>query len=609
MKPMLPTLMFETPTKTHWHYEVKYDGFRAILMIHKDQSIQLQSRNEKELLPQFPEIKAAIEGILKNESIPLPLILDGELCLLSSPYRSAFHQLQIRGRMKTQTKINHAAQARPCAFLAFDLLQLGKKKTSSLPYNERKKLLKEFFRSIQLPLFPDPYHPKRIQMIPDYHKSEEVWKGVQAEEGEGIIIKQEASIWEEGKRTITWGKLKNWKIAKCFITSFDPNNGYYTVGVYDKDTVITIGFFYFGISPQEKNALNEIIRQNAKKEGELYVIEPSICIELVYLDWYEKQMREPHFRSFLFDFKPKDCTFEAFLKDEASLPEGADITHPDKPLWEGKEITKLDFVRYIRRVSHRLLSFLENRLLTVIRYPHGTFGEAFYQKNCPEYAPEFVQTIQHENIDYIVCNKLDTLMWLANQLAFEYHIPFQKTFSTYVNEIVFDLDPPSRNEFSLAIKAASLMKELFDRLNLTSFVKTSGNKGLQIYIPLPEGYTWKDTALFTEFIANYLVSNYPDDFTIERLKKNRVGRLYVDYIQHAEGKTIIAPYSVRGNNDALVAAPLWWEEVNEDLSPMQFTMETVLARLEEKGCPFGQYEHAKVHQPFGDILNFLKNNQ
>lgn len=153
------------------------------------------------------------------------------------------------------------------------------------------------------------------------------------------------------------------------------------------------------------------------------------------------------------------------------------------------------------------------------------------------------------------------------------------------------------------------MKELFDRLKLHSFVKTSGNKGLQVYIPLPPGYRWEDTSLFTEFIAHYLVTNYPEDFTIERLKKNRGDRLYVDYIQHGEGKTIIAPYSLRGNEHALVATPLWWHEVNDALHPEHFTIDIVLKRFQQEGCPFSKYEWVKEFQPFDKVIDFLKQSK
>lgn len=289
------------------------------------------------------------------------------------------------------------------------------------------------------------------------------------------------------------------------------------------------------------------------------------------------------------------------------MNEKVDLTSPDKLLWPKKKILKIDYLQYLHDISPHLLPFLKDRALTVIRYPHGVEGESFYQKNCPNYAPEYIQTYRENEIDYIVCSDLPTLIWLGNQLAFELHIPFETIGSQGPSEIVFDLDPPSRDEFTLAVEAALIMKEIFDELHLISFVKTSGNKGLQIYIPLPENqFSYADTRLFTKFIAEFLVSKQPKWFTIERLKVNRGQKLYIDYVQHARGKTMIAPYSVRGNEDALVATPLFWDEVHYDLSPLQFPLETIKDRLKEKSCPFKAFFRAKEKQPFTPVLQWMK---
>ena len=607
---MLPTLFDETPVKGNWKYEVKYDGFRGLLLIKSQEEIQLFSRNGNDLLPQFPEIHNAVLKIIEEDLWTLPVFLDGEIVLLENDFKSNFGSLQIRGRMKTKENIQKASELNPCSFLAFDLLQSSGKRMTSMGYSERKKELSSLFKKAGLPLEVNYGSSARIQMIPSFRNSNQVWGAVRHLDGEGLIAKSEESVWEEGRRTTTWRKMKNWKRARCFIRSHDSSNGYYEVGVFKEKEVIGIGAFYFGINPEEKQALNSIIKENAYQEenGKSFV-HPGLCVELKYLEWYEDQLREPHFHQFLFQVKPEECTWIQFMLDEASLPEPVEVTHPDKPLWESPAIDKLQYIRYLRKVSSRFLFFLKQRPLTVIRLPHGMYGESFYQKNCPDYAPDFVKTVRLENIDYILCNDLETLMWLGNQLAIEFHIPFQKIGSAYVNEIVFDLDPPSRDYFHLAIKAATEMKKVFDQLNLISFIKTSGNKGLQIYIPIPDGYTWKDTHLFTEFMANYLINQFPDDFTTERLKKNRNNRLYVDYIQHAEGKTIIAPYSVRANEEALVSTPLFWEEVKEDLRPEKFTMKTVLERLKKKGCPFAAYEEVKERQNFSEILSFLQSNQ
>ncbi|MEI2663445.1 DNA ligase D [Rossellomorea sp. LJF3] len=607
MKPMLPTLRHELPSGNDWLYEVKYDGFRGILSVQSSDHISLQSRNGKELLSHFPEIKNYLHQILEEHTLPLPLVLDGEVALLRSSFSTEFQELQVRGRMRNDKKIIKAAASRPVTFLAFDLLQSEKKSYIQEPYLTRKEKLKDVFTRLHLPLEPAPSHPSTLQMVPYYQDLEKVWEHVLNDEGEGVVAKRGHSKWDAGKRSADWIKCKNWKHCQCFITALDDANDYFHIGVYHNGQIIPIGLFHFGLSAEEKRTLKTTIKQNSTGMNDsLYSIDPAITVEIIYLNWQEGKLREPHFKQFLFSTQPEACTLDQFMMDEASLPRKVDITHPEKTLFREVSMTKLDYIRFLRKMSVIILPFLKNRPLTCIRFPHGIFGESFYQKNTPDYSPAFVETYKEDHIHYTLCNNLETLIWLGNQLALEFHVPFQKAGEEFVNEVIFDLDPPSRDHFSLAVKAAIIMKGLFDGLNLQSFVKTSGNKGLQVYIPLPPGYTWKDTGLFTEFIAHYLVSNDPGDFTTERLKKNRKGRLYVDYIQHGEGKTIIAPYSLRGNEEALVATPLWWEEVNEDLNPQMFTIDAVLRRFQEKGCPFTGFDQAKASQPFDKVIDFLK---
>lgn len=482
------------------------------------------------------------------------------------------------------------------------------RKIADKEYSARKAELEALFKSCDLPLKPDEKDSRLMQLIPPYPSFKELWEKIVLHDGEGIVAKQMKNKWEEGKRSSLWLKFKNWKYVSCFITAYEKSNGYFYAGVYQGDAVIGIGQFLFGLKPDEKQALFQIIKENKADENSQFIfVEPAICVDVKYLEIYEEQMREPHFHQFRFDLKPDACTYDQFIQQQKNLPPEIEITHPEKPLWETPAIQKIDYIHFLREVAPYMLPFLKNRLLTVIRYPHGIFAEPFYQKNCPDYAPDFVETEMSEGIDYIVCNNLKTLLWLGNQLAFEYHIPFKTIASSGPSEIVFDLDPPSREAFPLAIKAAVYIKEVLDQLKLISFVKTSGNKGLQVYIPLPENaYTFDDTRLFTEFIAQYLLNKDPDSFTIERLKKHRGGRLYVDYIQHAEGKTIIAPYSPRGNKSATVAAPLFWEEVNEKLSMERFQITNMIKRINSDGDPFTTYFQTKEIQPFSPVLEFLK---
>lgn len=606
---MLPILSFDIPEGKDWYFEVKYDGFRAILRW--DQSLSLISRNGKSLLEQFPEIEQYLIANKKFFEPYLPLVLDGELVALVNPYKADFRDIQIRGRMRSSLRINETATKQPCTLLIFDLLMLNGTSMTQQPYIVRKQKLNTLFSTLSLPLQPEEKSTKLLQMIPENKDFPSVWEQVVLHNGEGVIAKKGQHFWEEGKRSENWLKYKNWKYVDCFITSMDKANGYFHIAVFDNKIIKQIGQFLFGLTPEEKRVLTAIIKENQIREDDQFIyIRPGLCVEIKYLELYETQLREPHFHRFLFDHKPADCTYDKFLKNQKNLPPKIEITHPDKPLWETPTVSKLDYIHYLYDIAPYLLPFLTNRILTLIRYPHGMFGEAFYQKNRPDYAPDFVDSYRVEDIDYIVCNHFETLVWLGNQLAIEFHIPFQTIGSTAPSEIVFDLDPPSKKEFHLAIKAALLIKEVFDQLNVIGFIKTSGNKGLQIYLPLPDGkISYQETRLFTSFIAEYLISKAPESFTIERLKKNRGNRLYVDYLQHGEGKTIIAPYSPRGTKNANVATPLYWDEVKYTLSPDHFDITNVPERIRTKGDPFQDYFKAKEQQHLKPILDFLAKNK
>lgn len=610
MKPMLPTLSTEVPKGFEWVYETKYDGFRAILTI-KENSIDLISRNGKDLNQTFPEIIAFIEHVKTLVSTFLPLTLDGEVSCLKSQHFASFEQIQIRGRLKNTAKIAQASLELPCHFLAFDLLMIKGEPLVNQPLKDRKQQLQTLFSHAKLPTSVDHHNADLIQYVPyetDYSK---LWEMIKLGDGEGVIAKHLQSKWEAGSRTKQWLKIKNYKQTIFFITGYDKVNGYFHIGVLKNKQVLSVGVFSHGISSEEREALLTTIKQNMRAESsQMFEMNPAICIEIQFLSLYKGQLREPSFFAFRFDKHWEECTWEQLQLSIAPLSEEVIITHPDKPLWETTDLSKEQYINYLLQISPYMLPFLTNRTLTVIRFPHGMFGEAFYQKNRPEYAPTFIQTVKRDDIEYIVCNELSTLIWLGNQLAIEFHLPFQTIDTSNPTEIVFDLDPPSRDAFPLAIKAALEMKKIFDQFGLLSFPKLSGNKGLQIHIPLSKNaFSYDETRLFTAFIAEFLVTSFPDDFTIERMKKNRGNRLYLDYIQHAEGKTIISPYSLRGKKEgAYIAAPLYWEEVNDDLHVQNFEISNVLQRVDVQGCPFQAFFTSPQDEVLQTILEVIKNS-
>ncbi|MCJ7841156.1 DNA ligase D [Lederbergia sp. NSJ-179] len=610
LKPMLPTLVFEPPQQGRWLYEIKYDGFRGILDWH-EKGCFLWSRNGKNLLPQFPELEEYLKSHQDQFSQWFPLKWDGELVILDNDYKANFSQIQIRNRLKTKNKIKESARLRPCRFLVFDVLESAGLMKTGIPYQKRKQMLASIFKQLELPLSPDYQEKELIQYIPNEANYNKLAQKMYDYNSEGIVAKQDNSLWEEGKRSRNWVKIKNWKTVSCFITGYDEENQYFHLGLYNEDqTIMPLGVFVNGLDLETKKALRQSVINNAQsKKGALFIMNPAICLDLYFLEWQGEQLREPFFNQLRLDLIPDQCSYHRFLIQDAAFPNEVEISHPEKLLWKKPDVYKIDYLRYLRRISPYLLPFLKNRLLTVIRAPHGEFGEFFYQKNKPDSAPNFVESIQHDDNQMIVCNHLKTLIWLGNQLAIEYHIPFQTIEHDFVSEIVMDLDPPSQEHFQLAVQAAQMIKKILDSFSLIGYVKFSGNKGIQVYIPLPDfQFTWEETRVFTEFLATFLVSYRPNLFTIERLKKNRHGKLYVDFLQHAEGKTIIAPYSVRLPSKGLVAAPLYWEEINKKLNPKSFTIDKVIERVETMGNPFSGYFASKKKQPFDKVLKKIRND-
>ncbi|WP_400163382.1 non-homologous end-joining DNA ligase [Brevibacillus sp. TJ4] len=280
------------------------------------------------------------------------------------------------------------------------------------------------------------------------------------------------------------------------------------------------------------------------------------------------------------------------------------ITNPDKPLWPSAQVTKLDYIRYLLLVAKPMLAYTRNRLLTVIRYPHGVGDKHFYQKNVPDYAPDWIATQEWEQVRYALCNDEATLIWMANQAALEFHVSFHLADDEIPTELVFDLDP-STDDFSVVIEAALLLKDLLDELGLPSWIKTSGASGLQVYIPIERRYTFEQTRQVGQFIASYLVEKHPSLLTIERLVKNRGEKLYIDYLQHWRGKTLAAPYSTRAKERATVSTPLRWEEV-PNAHPSLYTIKTVPSRLETMGDLFAPVSSPSSLSSLDPILSFLR---
>lgn len=607
MKPMLLTEAIEPPKGEEWFYEAKYDGFRCIIQWTEEEPI-LISRNGNVLNQLFPEIIAYCKDLYKKIKAYLPLTFDGELVFLMNNYKSEFSIVQQRGRMQNKEVIAAHAKSFPCHYVVFDLLQFKGESQANRYLKTRKQQLTTLFTKLKLSTTINYEDNRPLQAIDVFEDTSAIWHLITTYNGEGLIAKKKTSKWQEDVRTNQWMKIKNWRMVTVIVTKYDKGNGYFQGCVYRQGELTEVVVFRHGMKNDELNTLIAFFKANGIKQNETWELEPSICVDIACIDFDGKKLREPRFHAFRLEMDPQECNWQQMHRQLMPIPESVQVTHPNKPVWPEIGITKDSYLHYLQFISPLILPFLRQRPVTLIRFPHGVSGESFYQKSSPDNLPEFVATEKVSEHHGILCNNIETLLWLGNQLALEIHIPFQTIDTDKPTEIVFDLDPPNVDAFSLAISAARHLKEIFDYFKLQSFVKTSGGKGLQVYIPLPYNtFSYEQVRQFTEFVCRFLCEQKTGLYTIERLKKNRNDRLYLDYVQHAEGKTIISPFSTRGNPMGLVATPLYWDEVNEQLRPELFTIPTVIERIKRVGNPFRNFEAIGEEQDFQAVLQHLTN--
>lgn len=266
------------------------------------------------------------------------------------------------------------------------------------------------------------------------------------------------------------------------------------------------------------------------------------------------------------------------------------LTNLDKALWPDDGFTKADLIDYLVSVSPVLLKHLKDRPLVLTRYPDGIGGEWFYQKDCPDYAPEWIQTFPHQAeerlIRFILANGGEDLAWLGNQAAIEIHPWLSRAGSEDSPDFaVFDLDPAPPAGWDDVLVVARALKVCLDHLGLRAYPKTSGATGIHIYVPVAPVYTYRDTAVFVRAVAELVMGVLPDRVTLSRAVKKRAGRVYVDYLQNIKGKTIVGPYIPRPLKGAPVSTPVTWTEL-EGIDPARFSIKTVPARIRAVGDLF-----------------------
>ena len=285
------------------------------------------------------------------------------------------------------------------------------------------------------------------------------------------------------------------------------------------------------------------------------------------------------------------------------------VSNLDKILYPKVGFTKGQVIDYYIRVAPVLLPHLEDRPLTMKRYPDGVEGEFFYEKNCPEHRPKWVQTarVWSESNDrimnYCLVNDLPTLVWAANLADLELHTSLsRKNKIERPTMMVFDLDPGALADIVQCCQVGLWLRDLLGQMKLKSLAKTSGSKGLQIYVPLNTAVTYDQTKNLSLALAQYLEREHADLVTSNMSKAVRQGKVFVDWSQNDEHKTTICVYSLRAREEPTVSTPVAWNEVENCLKKkkadlLRFRSDQVLARVEKRGDLFEPVEELKQKLP------------
>jgi bifunctional non-homologous end joining protein LigD len=591
-RPMLATQEEHIPRGDGWTFEVKFDGYRALAYI-RGGECRLVSRNGNDLTGRFAEVARALVKAVRSPNA----VVDGEVARIDPAGRTSFSELQ--------------QGSGQLVYYAFDLLELDGKPLVDLPLHERKERLRE--------LIDDRVGP--VAVSEGFDDGEALFEVAREQKLEGIIAKRLDSTYKSGRRTRDWLKLKTENTDEFVVAGYTRGAGRragtfgaLVLGVYEDGALRYVGNVGTGFDDAEIRRLLALLKPLHRdtppfadvpkmprvRKGDVQWVEPRLVAQVRYGEWtHDGHLRHPAYLG-LRDDKDADgvtAPGPAEIPLESVIRKGKRelrLSNLDKPFWPEEGITKGVLLRYYRDVAPVLVPHLGNRPFTMRRYPHGAYGEAFFQKDAPKHMPDWIPTF-HANvttrdsartkrwIDFPLVNDELALLWMVNMGCIDMNAWYSRIDKPDRPDFVlFDLDPTPEVPWEQTIEVALILKELLDTLELESFPKTSGGKGFHVLVPLDRRSTYTESREFAEIVAGAIARAHPKLATTEWSKARRRGVL-IDSNQNGEGKTIASVYSVRPKPGAPVSTPLRWDEVAGTTDPHAFTMQVVLDRVRTHG--------------------------
>jgi bifunctional non-homologous end joining protein LigD len=583
--PMGASITEKLPKGEDWIFEIKWDGVRGLVYL-QDSSIVIYTRNNNRCERQYPELLVLPHYIDAEQAI-----LDGEIVVLDERGISKFGLIQRRIHNQDAHAVAKMGQKNPVHLYVFDLLYLDGYDLRKVPLIERKRALAAIVK------------PFPLLRISDHFTGGEELLEVARQSGlEGLIAKRTNSCYES-RRSSEWLKLKLTSEQEFVIGGYTPGErdtfGSLAIGYHDDShKLVYAGNVGTGFNEATLQDLftklqarvtekKPFARGNMIPRGTVWV-RPELVAQVKFANWTEDgRLRAPVYLGLRNDKPGAEVTREA----PGALPADPKLkfTNLDKIYFPESGYTKGDLIRYYDVVAPLILPHLKDRPLSLKRYPNGIRGEYFFQKNTPENYPSWLQTETVEGTRYILANDKATLLYLTNLGCIDQNPWMSRVGSLDRPDfILIDIDP-YHCAFHKVVEAALLVKAKLDAIGLKGYPKTTGGDGMHIYIPIEPVYSYDQARSFAEIIARLLAAEHPKLFTTPRaVEKREKDRVYFDWMQIAESKTISAPYVVRAHEGAPVSTPLSWDEVVPGLLPSQFTMMNAPARFAERGDLFAE---------------------
>lgn len=674
VRPMLASLDEPPIVQRGLVYEPKYDGIRAIVDLQPGRTarVALYSRNGNEKSAQFPEIVGALQKMTRT--ITAPLLADGEIVAVDGRGRPlGFQHIQGRIHLTSAGEIDAASRTQPAVLILFDLLRDGDEDLRGQPLAARRLRLQQRVR-------PAAALKKSVRLSEITADDGRPLLARATDEGwEGLIVKDGQSVYQSGRRTPAWRKLKLLKQQEFVVGGWTEPRlsrqhfGALLVGYFDDaprqgsgrperkskgGALRWAGSVGTGFDQAELDRVAALLKKRDiakspfadpfKTMERAHWVKPDLVAEVRFTEWTsDGLLRQPVYLGLRSDKKARDVRREdvktperpalpshpmyhrnrrieassprprstqnagplqplidrlSALEDarkdgELALPNGDSlrVTNLAKVFWPKLGITKGELLRYYVDVSPFLLPAVDDRPLVMKRFPNGIDKQAFYQQRHPEATPPGVRReVLPENIepideegprDRLIGGSLTTLLYMTQLAAISQDPWFSRVADpVHQDHTAIDLDPGEGATFAHVLDIARWVKDELDRFAIPAVPKTSGSRGLHIYIPLPKRTTYETGQVLCQIIATIVSTKHPKVATVERMVKRRPrGTVYVDYLQNILGKTLATAYSARATDYAGVSTPLTWKEVERGVDPRDFTIRTAPARFREAG--------------------------